>query len=83
MASTVNMTSMRRLLGGAVNGWTSMVRSKATQVSQAPKAAAEDEFVLGPKSQAIFRREDKHGAHNYHPLPVALSRAKGNKFTLL
>uniref|UniRef100_A0A1B6DLW6 Ornithine aminotransferase n=1 Tax=Clastoptera arizonana TaxID=38151 RepID=A0A1B6DLW6_9HEMI len=25
----------------------------------------------------IFCREDKYGAHNYHPLPVALCKAKG------
>lgn len=28
-------------------------------------------------SQAVFERESKYGAHNYHPLPVALSKAKG------
>lgn len=28
-------------------------------------------------SQEIFEREDKYGAHNYHPLPVALCRAEG------
>ncbi|XP_055705328.1 ornithine aminotransferase, mitochondrial [Phlebotomus papatasi] len=28
-------------------------------------------------SQAVFDREDKYGAHNYHPLPVALSRGQG------
>nr|CDO39388.1 ornithine-delta-transaminase [Blattella germanica] len=28
-------------------------------------------------SQKIFDREDKFGAHNYHPLPVALCRGKG------
>lgn len=28
-------------------------------------------------SQEVFKREDKYGAHNYHPLPVALSKAKG------
>lgn len=32
---------------------------------------------LSTKSQAIFEREEKYGAHNYHPLPVALSRAQG------
>ena len=32
---------------------------------------------LGEKSELIFKREDKYGAHNYHPLPVALERAKG------
>ncbi|CAK9298645.1 unnamed protein product [Gordionus sp. m RMFG-2023] len=29
------------------------------------------------KSQFIFDREDKYGAHNYHPLPVALKRGQG------
>ena len=28
-------------------------------------------------SQQIFDREERYGAHNYHPLPVALSRGKG------
>lgn len=28
-------------------------------------------------SDAVFERENKHGAHNYHPLPVALSKGKG------
>jgi len=28
-------------------------------------------------SQQVFDREEKYGAHNYHPLPVALSRGKG------
>lgn len=28
-------------------------------------------------SQQVFEREDKYGAHNYHPLPVAINRAKG------
>lgn len=31
-------------------------------------------------SKMIFDREDKYGAHNYHPLPVALCRGKGNIF---
>lgn len=28
-------------------------------------------------SQAVFDRENKYGAHNYHPLPVALARGEG------
>lgn len=31
-------------------------------------------------SQQIFDREDKYGAHNYHPLPVALCRGKGDNW---
>jgi ornithine--oxo-acid transaminase len=32
---------------------------------------------IGSKSESIFKREDKFGAHNYHPLPVAISKASG------
>lgn len=28
-------------------------------------------------SQEVFERESKFGAHNYHPVPVAIDRAKG------
>ena len=28
-------------------------------------------------SEVVFQKEGKFGAHNYHPLPVALSRAEG------
>ncbi|MFZ1751333.1 MAG: ornithine--oxo-acid transaminase, partial [Saprospiraceae bacterium] len=30
-----------------------------------------------PKAQAIIDREDKYGAHNYHPLPAVLDRGAG------
>uniref|UniRef100_A0A336MRX1 Ornithine aminotransferase n=1 Tax=Culicoides sonorensis TaxID=179676 RepID=A0A336MRX1_CULSO len=36
-----------------------------------------DKSLKANKSQAIFDREDKYGAHNYHPIPVALSEGKG------
>lgn len=42
----------------------------------APKAK-ELQNGPGPASQEVFDREDKFGAHNYHPLPVALVRAEG------
>jgi len=28
-------------------------------------------------SQEVFAREEKYGAHNYHPLPVAICYGKG------
>lgn len=31
----------------------------------------------GAKSEAIFQREDRYGAHNYAPLPVALCKGEG------
>lgn len=32
---------------------------------------------VSPQAQAHLSREDQYGAHNYHPLPVVLSRGKG------
>lgn len=32
---------------------------------------------IGRPSEEVFQREDKYGAHNYHPLPVAIQRGKG------
>ncbi len=51
------------------------IRSKATMANPAPASSA-------LSSQQIFDREDKYGAHNYHPLPVALCRGKGEKYIM-
>lgn len=48
----------------------SLVGSAATEISSVPGSP-------GPKSQAIFDREAKYGAHNYAPLPVALAKGEG------
>ncbi|XP_037033560.1 ornithine aminotransferase, mitochondrial isoform X2 [Bradysia coprophila] len=44
-----------------------------------PVGKAKVDVDAKPKltSQMIFDREDKYGAHNYHPLPVALCKGKG------
>ena len=45
-----------------------------------PSAVAEPvpvEDDVSPKTAAVIDREDKYGAHNYHPLPVALTRGEG------
>lgn len=75
MATSVNK-AIRPMVSGIMNGFrASLVRSKATKVSA---ATAEDMSVsMGVASETIFRREDKYGAHNYHPLPVALCRGQG------
>jgi hypothetical protein len=31
-------------------------------------------------SQEVFGRENKYGAHNYHPIPVAIDRGEGRVF---
>ena len=41
----------------------------------APQVAAVDH--VGRLSEEVFQREQKYGAHNYHPLPVALCKAEG------
>ncbi|KAM8708098.1 hypothetical protein ACLKA7_015121 [Drosophila subpalustris] len=45
--------------------------------TQHKEAAAADVSTESGRSEAIFAREQKYGAHNYHPLPVALSRGEG------
>ena len=52
--------------------------SSAAKPSDKTKKRDElDSPKIGAKSREIFAREAKYGAHNYHPLPVAISRAKG------
>ena len=40
---------------------------------------AEDAAVTGagPNSQLVFEKENRFGAFNYHPIPVALCRGQG------
>ena len=33
--------------------------------------------TLSPKSEALIEKENKYGAHNYHPLPVVLDKGEG------
>ena len=74
MSTSMNKTI--RPIAGIINGWkASLVRKKATKVSA---ATAEDMSVsMGAASEVIFKRENQYGAHNYHPLPVALCRGEG------
>jgi len=32
---------------------------------------------LSQKAQQYINQEDKYGAHNYHPLPVVLTKGQG------
>ncbi|KAH8258673.1 hypothetical protein KR038_003676 [Drosophila bunnanda] len=54
-------------------------RGIATRLScLAQKAAAQESTAFaGSLSEAVFARENKYGAHNYHPLPVALTKGEG------
>ncbi|KFZ67642.1 hypothetical protein N338_11708, partial [Podiceps cristatus] len=45
--------------------------------SSATSVATKKTIQGPPSSDYIFEREAKYGAHNYHPLPVALEKGKG------
>ena len=42
-----------------------------------PKRAAAKKTVKKTASQKFMEMEERYGAHNYHPLPVVLSKGKG------
>ncbi|KAH8373307.1 hypothetical protein KR009_000390 [Drosophila setifemur] len=54
-------------------------RGIATRIAfVAQKTAAQETAASsGSLSEAVYARENKYGAHNYHPLPVALSKGEG------
>lgn len=52
-------------------------RGLHTSVASATSVATKKTEQGPPSSEYIFERESKYGAHNYHPLPVALERGKG------
>lgn len=64
------------------NGLSRMVMSTQVDVKAANGQAVKAKSDGKPKltSEMIFDREDKYGAHNYHPLPVALCKGQGNNF---
>ncbi|XP_060068490.1 ornithine aminotransferase, mitochondrial-like [Ylistrum balloti] len=54
----------------------SAIRSTARRATLATSTATKD-IKTGEKSEAIYAKEQKYGAHNYGPIPVALSRGEG------
>ncbi|XP_062858809.1 ornithine aminotransferase, mitochondrial [Trichomycterus rosablanca] len=51
------------------------LHSGARSSSSVASRAKRDERQL--TSEQIYSREEQHGAHNYHPLPVALQKGEG------
>ncbi|XP_069468136.1 ornithine aminotransferase, mitochondrial isoform X1 [Ambystoma mexicanum] len=54
-----------------------LCRSVHTSLASATTAATRKPLEDPLTSDYVFDREAKYGAHNYHPLPVALERGKG------
>ncbi|NP_001309900.1 ornithine aminotransferase, mitochondrial isoform 3 [Homo sapiens] len=55
-------------------------RGVHSSVASATSVATKKTVQGPPTSDDIFEREYKYGAHNYHPLPVALERGKAGNF---
>ena len=57
----------------------SFSKSILVSVRRGMASYLEDAAVIGSgqKSREIFERENKFGAFNYHPIPVALCRGEG------
>ncbi|XP_051959337.1 ornithine aminotransferase, mitochondrial-like [Xyrauchen texanus] len=55
-------------LGRAVHSGTSASYSVASRAKHEERSLTSEE---------VYAREDRYGAHNYHPLPVALERGEG------
>ena len=53
-----------------------VLRGVHSSVASATSVATKKTVQGPPSSDYIFERESKYGAHNYHPLPVALERGK-------
>ena len=52
--------------------------ARSRLANQAAKStAASPQIEIGKQSEQVFDRENKYGAHNYHPLPVALAKGEG------
>ncbi|XP_036121223.1 ornithine aminotransferase, mitochondrial isoform X3 [Molossus molossus] len=55
-----------------------VLRRAVHSTAASATSVATKKTVQGPpSSDYVFERESKYGAHNYHPLPVALERGKG------
>uniref|UniRef100_A0A8B9TV28 Ornithine aminotransferase n=1 Tax=Anas platyrhynchos TaxID=8839 RepID=A0A8B9TV28_ANAPL len=54
-----------------------LCRGVHASLSSATSVATKKTVQGPPSSDYIFEREAKYGAHNYHPLPVALEKGKG------
>uniref|UniRef100_A0A6G1R602 Ornithine aminotransferase n=1 Tax=Hypotaenidia okinawae TaxID=2861861 RepID=A0A6G1R602_9GRUI len=54
-----------------------LCRGVHASLTSATSVATKKTIQGPPSSDYIFEREAKYGAHNYHPLPVALEKGKG------
>ncbi|XP_051523871.1 ornithine aminotransferase, mitochondrial-like isoform X2 [Myxocyprinus asiaticus] len=72
------MNSVKSLIRGVSRVTPTLSRAvhsgTRTSFSVASRAKHEERSLT---SEEVYAREDRYGAHNYHPLPVALERGEG------
>ncbi|KTF80576.1 hypothetical protein cypCar_00038768 [Cyprinus carpio] len=66
---------MKSLMSRVAPALSRAVHSGKRASSSAASRAEPAEHAL--TSEEVYAREDRYGAHNYHPLPVALERGEG------
>lgn len=74
--------ALRTTLGRSTVAATAANRAAAKSLGAGSRAFASLLDELGdvsPETAECIRLEDKHGAHNYHPLPVVLTKGVGTK----
>ncbi|OWF36207.1 ornithine aminotransferase, mitochondrial-like [Mizuhopecten yessoensis] len=65
------------MLSGIRKSVSTAVRGAARRATVTTSAATKGTNKIGEKSEAVFHKEQKYGAHNYGPIPVALCRGEG------
>jgi len=73
----VNRLAKRILNNGSATIIGGRPKRGGAQLSLGARGIQSSTAIDGSKSEWVFMREEKYGAHNYHPLPVALTRGQG------
>lgn len=80
VAAAANNQRQQRSPAGVVSqnaNMSSSMTAPKTKLNPVQEPVVLKNLPVGSASQQVFNREDKFGAHNYHPIPVALARAEG------
>lgn len=51
--------------------------SRSASSQQQDASPQHNQTVIKSNSELVFEREERYGAHNYHPMPVALCQGRG------
>ncbi|XP_061787822.1 ornithine aminotransferase, mitochondrial [Nerophis lumbriciformis] len=71
------MNSVVRQLGRGLRSAAPVLRRSVHSGGSRSASAAAKKSEQPLAAEEIYAREEKYGAHNYHPLPVALERGEG------